>query len=1032
MIKRLQKSLIRHLKTARDEESGVILLFAVVAGATLAASVATAVLLNFTGPRNEINNIQGNSAALEKINQAIVLFAIQDANYRIPCPADGTLAAGTSIACTGAANSVGTVPWATLGLSSEDALDAYGNKIVYAVSIDTAANLPSGACHELDGVPTGSVNAGALFAGDAAAGSATLYALVSQGPSGLGTFSQSGNATTTAPMGTGELENCPLGITGCTAQNTFIDTGPHNDAAGSGLTFFDDEVFVADRSDFATECQNFADMNKSELEFVEEGFGGTSVTTDLVVTNNGGGGGGSSSLENGTLVVTEDVEIATTSTLFTPSITPLYNRIEWTPTAATTDTGFSIITRADRTTRAGSTSNYTDGITCEFFGDGLPANAQTIEINDSSSTLATSGGTYTLTLDLTYELECFDDGNNVWARITEVGNTSNQATVFATNASDLATPNQVIFLHSATSGAVSTLDNLLVAKGGIALELDNAGTLANTTSPLANLTSETNFTKEGWLYLRDTAASTASLFFVDDGISSSESRFQADVANSESEFSFVDFDTTTGSIAASSQTYGTTFWRHQSFNCNSGSDRSLYAFGAAVGTADSVACDILPGTDIATATETVSVVNNTGGRILLSEMRLWSNALGSSAIASRYSGRIPDPAQAGAPATPADLHYLLRLEDGFASPTATDFETANGTTNFTVTGGRFVGFKAPFKTLAEDVCPGNEDTATPPDPFKCVWDGVGAAETTDTITLPLDVTDVRIKVWGAGGGGGHIGNNDGKVGGGGGFSDGRLTMVGGTSIVTHDLNITAGGSGVFGVDNSSGGGGAGSAVQFDNTGTVTLISVAGGGGGGGSQRDDSTAGYAGGGTTGEVRNVGTTPAQGICDAFSGTQAGGGGVAALGVNCGTAGANDATVGGNVDLLNGGDGGRAETQNIGGTGGAGGTGYGNGGEGGDRAAVENGGGGGGGYTGGGGGTKNDNTSNDVGGGGGGSGFQTADGGFTSVAFETGSSETPGGNADTDRGSAATGGEAFPNAGASGSPGRVVICWSAACLP
>lgn len=1012
MIKRVQKSLIRHLKTARDEESGVILLFAVVAGATLAASVATAVLLNFTGPRNEINNIQGNSAALEKINQAIVLSAIQSATYLLPCPASGAAGDGVSIGtCDTTANNIGTVPWQTLGLSEEDATDSYGNQIVYATSAG-----PIGACHELDGIPTGSVTAGTVRAGEDSPGATVLYALVSQGPNGRGAFDRDGNIKT-SPTSTEESDNCAVGA-GCTIPTAnFIDTGPFEDDGG-GASHFDDEVLLSSNVNFETECENFADMEKRELEFVKEGFGGTSVTSDLVVTNNGGGGGGSSTLGGGVLTVVADVELSTTSTLFTPSITPLYNRIEWTPTAATTNTGFSIITRADRTTRAGSTSNYTDGITCEFFSDGLPANAQTIEINDSSSTLATSGGTYTLTLDLTYELECFDDGNNVWARITEVGNTSNQATVFITDASDLSTPNQVIFLHSATSGAVSTLDNLLVAKGGVALELDSAGTLTDTTTPLALFASETSFTGEGWLYLRDTTAGDASLFRFDDNVSSSRSLIQADVANSEFEYSFIDLDTSTGDLVASSQTYGTTFWRHQTFNCDSGVDRRLYAFGVALGSVDTTTCDILPGATAA-GTETVSIINNTGGRIVLSEMRVWEAAQTTAVITNNFNARVANNS--------TGLYSQLRLEDGFASATAVDANTPAG--NYTVTNGRFVGFKAPFKTLAEDVCPGNVD---PDDEFKCVWDGVGAAQTTDTITLPLDVTDVRIKVWGAGGGGGHIGNNDGKVGGGGGFSDGRLTMVGGTSIVTHDLNITAGGSGVFGVDNSSGGGGAGSAVQFDNNGTVTLISVAGGGGGGGSQRDDSTAGYAGGGTTGEVRNGGTTPAQGICDAFSGTQAGGGGVAALGVNCGTAGANDATVGGNVDLLNGGDGGRAETQNIGGTGGAGGTGYGNGGEGGDRAAVENGGGGGGGYTGGGGGTKNDNTSNDVGGGGGGSGFQTVDGGFTSVAFETGSSETPGGNADTDRGSAATGGEAFPNAGASGSPGRVVICWSTACLP
>ncbi len=1005
MLGRLQKYLINIFRGARDDESGVILLITVVATAALAAAVAGVLLLDVVGPRPEIRSIQGNSTKLQKIRDAIVLHAIRDASYLLPCPASGAAGDGVSIgACNNTTNNVGTVPWQTLGLSEEDATDPYGNQIVYAVSAG-----PIGACHELDGVPTGSVNAGTLFAGETTPGSTYLYALVSQGQNGLGAFDSNGNVKSN-PTSTEESDNCANGA-GCTIPTAnFIDTGPFEDDGG-GTSHFDDKVLLSSSADFQTECERFAENEKSELEFVEEGFGGTSVTSDLVVTNNGGGGGGSSSLGGGTLTVTADVELSTSSTIFTPDVTPLYNRIEWTPTAAATSTGFSIITRADRTTRAGSTTNYTDGITCEFFSDGLPANAQTIEINDSSGTLATSAGTYTLTLGETYELECFDDGDNLWARITEVGDTSNQATVFTTDTSDLSTPNQVIFLHTATAGAVSRLDNLLVAKGGIALELDNGGQLANTTAPLANFASETSFTGEGWLYLRDTNAGTTSLFSVDDGVSSSESLIQADVVNSEFEFSFVDFDTSTGSKVATSQTYGTTFWRHQSFNCNSGSDRSLYAFGSLTGTADTVACDILPGTDIATATETVAIVNNTGGRILLSEMRLWDAARGSSNIASSFNARVANDS--------TGLDLQLRLdEDNFASATATDSHTP--AENYAITSGRFVGFKSPFKSLAADICPGNEDTSVASDPFKCVWDGTGSAETSDTINLPLDITEVQIKVWGAGGSGGrqNAGTGvDGKAGGGGGYVSGRLSTVSAASISGHDLIISAAGAGQVGTnDNAPGGGGGGSAVEFDN-GSTTLIAVAGGGGGGGSARTNSTIGYGGGGTTGEVRNGGTTPAVGPCDPLSGTQAGGG----TGGACGGSAGQGVTAGG----ANGGDGEAAD-----GTGGPAGNGYGNGGRGGLRAATTGGGGGGGGYTGGGGGGKDVNCGtapcNNVGGGGGGSGFLGSD--LTSTSQNTGNGATPGNSGDTDRGTAATGGAI----GAAGSPGRVVICWSAACLP
>lgn len=139
MLKRAQKILLRHLREARDEESGIVVLTAVIATATLAAAFATAVLLNFTGPRDEINNISGNASALEKVNQAIVLHAIRQADYRLPCPASGAAGDGVATACSDTTNNVGTVPWATLGLSEDDAIDAYGNVIVYAMSVSGGA-----------------------------------------------------------------------------------------------------------------------------------------------------------------------------------------------------------------------------------------------------------------------------------------------------------------------------------------------------------------------------------------------------------------------------------------------------------------------------------------------------------------------------------------------------------------------------------------------------------------------------------------------------------------------------------------------------------------------------------------------------------------------------------------------------------------------------------------------------------------------------------------------------------------------------
>ena len=467
-------------------------------------------------------------------------------------------------------------------------------------------------------------------------------------------------------------------------------------------------------------------------------------------------------------------------------------------------------------------------------------------------------------------------------------------------------------------------------------------------------------------------------FFVDDGLSTSESRIQADVANAELEFSFTDFDTSTGSLVAASQTYGTTFWRHQAFNCDSGSDRSLYAFGAGVGTADTVACDILPGTDIATATESVSFVNNTGGRILLSEMRLWDAAQGSATIGTNYNLRVDNAA--------AGLDLQLRLEDGFASSTAADSHSP--AENYTVTGGRFVGFKSPFRSFAADVCPGFEDAT---DPFKCVYDGLaGGGETTATVNIPFDVTEVLIKAWGGGGGTGA------NTGGGGGHAEGRFSAVGADAVSGNSLLITAAGPGQTG--SGSGGGGGASAVRFSASSTTTLL-IAGGGGGVGN--DGSSVGGAGGGSSGQDGSGSSPNGTGGNQTTGGTGSGGG-----------------SNGGNANLTTGANGGDGAT--TAGLTAAGGTGFGDGGDGFGNDT----GGGGGGYAGGGGG----GFGGSGGAAGGGSGYFDPTN-LTSGETNTGSGSTPGDSGDSDRGTAGNG---APSAATAGNPGRVVICWSSPCLP
>ena len=227
---------------------------------------------------------------------------------------------------------------------------------------------------------------------------------------------------------------------------------------------------------------------------------------------------------------------------------------------------------------------------------------------------------------------------------------------------------------------------------------------------------------------------------------------------------------------------------------------------------------------------------------------------------------------------------------------------------------------------------------------------------TTTWTVPIGVTSVEVKSWGAGGAGGGGGSSGlGGAGGGGAFAQATITVVPGETL---DINVGGAGTGGTGVvnGNSGSGGGAGGYSGILRTATP-LIVAAGGAGGGGGDNSSATAGGAGGaggadtgvsggassgstGGTGGTLSVGGTGGTGTQTGADGSSLSGGG--------GSDG-NDTNDGGenNGGTMNGGDGGLAEVGGNGyAAGGGGGAGYFGGGGGGDSVGGDAGGGGGGG--------------------------------------------------------------------------------------
>lgn len=74
----------------------------------------------------------------DTIKQALISFL--RSNKRLPCPDTAALPNGLEVApCTTAVQGYGVVPWATLGLARDAALDGWSNFFTYRVSNDNAA-----------------------------------------------------------------------------------------------------------------------------------------------------------------------------------------------------------------------------------------------------------------------------------------------------------------------------------------------------------------------------------------------------------------------------------------------------------------------------------------------------------------------------------------------------------------------------------------------------------------------------------------------------------------------------------------------------------------------------------------------------------------------------------------------------------------------------------------------------------------------------------------------------------------------------
>lgn len=201
--------------------------------------------VEFAGSYLENQRRQETLIKLDTIEQALVLYAAQ--NRRLPCAADGTAGLdGTGAGveaplphtgtCTSDQND-GVVPWRTLGLPTDAAIDGWGTMITYRAA-DTSVTGGAVACGsenvaptETDGLllsncdPSNSTQMNGRLTGVGLAVALTAtpadnqdwlarpsertgaaYVLISHGPNGAGGYLPSGNTTPETATGA-EVQN---------------------------------------------------------------------------------------------------------------------------------------------------------------------------------------------------------------------------------------------------------------------------------------------------------------------------------------------------------------------------------------------------------------------------------------------------------------------------------------------------------------------------------------------------------------------------------------------------------------------------------------------------------------------------------------------------------------------------------------------------------------------------------------------------------------------------------------------------------
>jgi len=811
---------------ARDEGvAGVIIAMII----SIVAFSALAVFMSkHIGPSRDLELFQRAEAKLTITRDALLLYFNQQTSKTLPCP-DTDLDGNQNSPCTGTGTVSGTLPWRTMGLARDDAVDGYGRYYKYVVVADaeeksvcdSVTNAYDNSRVDYPGTTTDAATLEVRSTSQAAGtGEFVRFVVVSHGPNGLGGTTAAGTAMGAPVANSREEDNAA-------SNPTEIFSGPFNGA--DGVDYFDDTVIFDSEHKLEASCEDSVTSGQVNASLTDNFTGGTLDSTKWVTD----GGGSAPTQTGGQAQFTASTSyLATlTTSMFAPEVRPIYVSTYWTPDASNTTSGFSIVTRATPSTLV-SGDLFTTGVTFRFYSTGS-AGSNTITIRDSTTTHATSGN-YTLTAGQQYFIEAYDDGVSAWARISQVSNPSNAAEAIDTNLSvDLTGEQRVLFVNGS---GTNRIDNLIIGTpmlSALTGPADGFVSSANGTNDTA-----TNVTIEAWVRPRTIPGSGTAATIVSqwDTTALANSGYRLYLDGSDL---MLGLRSDAGGTEAVDLGISATAneWMHVAVSYDStsntvrayknGSLSSTTTTTTATGVINEGSVEFVVGAD--TMTSNTAASNFFYGNI--SDVRIWNSVRSASNVATCYKRRL-----GGASCATTNLVVNWKLD-----PSALDGGMPSGTADAYAgigTAGTFRdgAYYAPslavyFRPNANEVCPASARVSA----YECAFRDVTATNTNGdgVFTPPANLTAIFVKAWAGGGGG----NNEGgapadNYGGGGAFGRGLVPNKG-----SWDITLGTGGAAA-----ASGDGGDGTDTTIDVGGDSMFGVEAGTGAGDNNNNDDGTGG----------------------------------------------------------------------------------------------------------------------------------------------------------------------------------------------